>query len=263
MKTWSRTVARFAVSLSTLGACADSAPTPTPVAPANPARRTTSGGHAAPHGGVVLMNAEPHLHIEILMTQDGVVKVYPADGSMQPVPAAEASGSIKCEVRESHDVGTGELKPAGDGSLVAQCPPLTEKGALLRLTLQVRGVTFERALAVPQSGTAAIHEHEGIIEPTRHLVLPPGGGAEVNFVFRAVSELSGNFKAAAPVSWNIHSHPTSGTVIHMEGVDASHELRFKPSQPGVYSVMWKNKSAAPIALDVELMPVPDVRELRH
>ena len=60
------------------------------------------------------------------------------------------------------------------------------------------------------------------------------------------------FDADAPVSWNVHSHPSQTPTIHAEGSDSKGTPAHTAEQGGLYSFLWANKSATAVRLVVEL-----------
>ena len=91
--------------------------------------------------------------------------------------------------------------------------------------------------------------------------IAPGGHFEINLSFASATLTKATFKASAPVSWNVHSHPASGMVEHQKGASASGEIAFQPSAAGVYSFLWKNDGAAAVTIEVTVSAERGVVEL--
>lgn len=119
------------------------------------------GMHHSAHGGVVKMHADGgvHLHVEVVVGPNGLVRLYPSAAGAQPIPAGELIGSVTCEAADTHEKTTVKLTPdAADGSGAAQCKPLTPAGANVTFDVTLRGASFSRSVTVGAGGTAGM-EH--------------------------------------------------------------------------------------------------------
>jgi hypothetical protein len=92
------------------------------------------------------------------------------------------------------------------------------------------------------------HAHEGAI--ARSFKVPPGEFVELNLRLEQGATVSINYKAAAALSWNVHSHEAGRTIIHREGRDSGGSVSFSAESAGVYSYLWKNDATTETALEV-------------
>jgi hypothetical protein len=91
--------------------------------------------------------------------------------------------------------------------------------------------------------------------PSFHKVwtVPPGRFAEVNLEVPQAGAFQARFSASAPLEWDIHSHPAPKTVvIHENGNADAGTIEFRAPAGGKFSVLWMNKTNAPVQLTVSL-----------
>ena len=98
------------------------------------------------------------------------------------------------------------------------------------------------------------------IVPHRSTVLP-GKFVELNLKLPvSLQPVSIEFRASAPLEWNIHSHPNGKVLIHASGSGESDVIGFVPPTGGGYSWLWENKG--PFAVEVLISPtLPDGAEI--
>ena len=90
------------------------------------------------------------------------------------------------------------------------------------------------------------------IEPHRSTVLP-GKFVELNLKLPAsLQPVAIEFRANAPLEWNIHSHPNGKVLIHASGSGESDVIKFVPPTAGGFSWLWENKG--PVAVEVFIIP---------
>ena len=95
---------------------------------------------------------------------------------------------------------------------------------------------------------------------TRDVTVAPKKGYEINLRFAGGAELRGSFTSTMPLQWNVHSHPTGGVVIHLQGTGKDGDIRFRAPADGAYSLMWKNDGDAPATLHVSIDADPRIVE---
>lgn len=92
---------------------------------------------------------------------------------------------------------------------------------------------------------------------TRHWewTVAPGAMAEVNVRLAIGARMAARYVAeGSAVTWNVHSHDASGTVIHLKGEGPKGAPAYTASAQGVYSFLWINSGGVParIAVDLEI-----------
>ena len=94
--------------------------------------------------------------------------------------------------------------------------------------------------------------------------IAPGKHLEVNLSFAAAVEAKIVFDASGVLSWNIHSHTGGDMVEHRKGAGANATILFVPTAPGVYALLWKNTTNAPIIVTLAITSDRDVScEAQH
>lgn len=82
--------------------------------------------------------------------------------------------------------------------------------------------------------------------------IKPGEFAELNLNMKNGSKVSVDYDASEKLSWNVHSHDKTGSVIHKEGTDKAGRESFLASKSGVFSYLWENKGKIVINLSTEV-----------
>jgi hypothetical protein len=102
-------------------------------------------------------------------------------------------------------------------------------------------------------------------DPEIDVVIAAGEAVELNLDVPASSVVAGApvdaievvFQANAPIDWNIHVHPRAGEVrVLQQGTNAAGILRHTPSNAGPISVLWQNRTDAPVEATLRLDSVP-------
>ena len=105
-------------------------------------------------------------------------------------------------------------------------------------------------LAACGSSTAVPDAPIGPID--RHASLAGGAYLELNVDVPTGSRVTAAFTAAAPVAWDVHSHPGGQVVVHQQGEQAAGTIEVAPAAGSAYSLLWTNEGASAIELDLHV-----------
>jgi len=111
-----------------------------------PAAQAPTGGHshAPAHGGVVTMVGT--IHLEVVATRAGELRIYPSDLWRRPLPVDGMTGSVTLDVPGGGWAGS--LRAAGD-ALRADAPPLAGPDVTAHVRLTRDGEAIEAYVGVP------------------------------------------------------------------------------------------------------------------
>jgi hypothetical protein len=143
--------------------------------------------HGPRHGGVV--REVEGIHVEMVATPDGRIRIYSSDAWRRPLPADGATATVKLRLPSGDR--TLELAPAGD-ALEARTTPFDADTALAEVTITRAAVRRDMSVLLDLTG-----ERAGVAVAPRTTCVPPAGVVPGARGPRCVIGFGGGFTAIA------------------------------------------------------------------